>query len=86
MTLSVLIVTLAQLLTLAIIVRVILSWFPSPRGLAPVTGLLVSVTEPLLAPIRRRLPILGGFDLSPILALLLIAVVESFLLGALAGH
>jgi YggT family protein len=86
MTLSFLIVTLAQLLTLAIIVRAVLSWFPGSRGLAPVTGLLDTVTEPLLRPIRRLLPVFGGLDLSPLLALLLIAVVESFLLGVLGGR
>jgi YggT family protein len=86
MTLSLLIVSLAQLLTLAIIVRAVLSWFPVPRGLAPVTGLLDSVTEPVVGPIRRRLPSFGGIDLSPLLAIVLITVVESFLLGLLGGH
>jgi YggT family protein len=85
MTLSFLVATLAQLLTLAILVRAILSWFPGSRGLAPVTGLLDTVTEPLLGPIRRRLPMVGGFDLSPLLALLLIALAASLLLGVLAG-
>jgi YggT family protein len=86
MTLSFLVATLAQLLTLAILVRAILSWFPGSRGLAPVTGLLDTVTEPLLGPIRRRLPMVGGFDLSPLLALLLIALAASLLLGVLAGR
>lgn len=86
MTLSFLVATLAQLLTLAILVRAILSWFPGSRGLAPVTGLLDTVTEPLLGPIRRRLPMVGGFDLSPLLALLLIALGASLLLGVLAGR
>jgi YggT family protein len=86
MTLSFLVVTLAQLLTLAIIFRVVLSWFPGSRGLVPVTGLLNTVTDPLLGPIRRRMPVLGGFDVSPLAAIVLIAVVESLLLGLLAGH
>ncbi|HEY8287001.1 MAG TPA: YggT family protein [Chloroflexota bacterium] len=86
MTLSFLVATLAQLLTLAILVRAILSWFPGSRGLVPVTGLLDTVTEPLLGPIRRRLPMVGGFDLSPLLALLLIALAASLLLGVLAGR
>jgi YggT family protein len=86
MTLSFLLVTLAQLLTLAIIVRAVLSWFPASRGLAPVVGMLDSVTEPVVGPIRRRLPSFGGIDLSPLLAIVLITVAESFLLGLLAGH
>jgi YggT family protein len=86
MTLSFLVVSLAQLLTLAIIVRAILSWFPAPRGLAPVTEFLYSFTEPVVGPIRRRLPLFGGIDLSPLLAIVLITFAESFLLGLLAGH
>jgi YggT family protein len=86
MTLSFLVVTLAQILTLAIILRAVLSWFPGSRTLAPVTGLLAAVTDPLLTPIRRRLPMFGAFDLSPLLAILLIGIVESLLLGLLAGH
>jgi YggT family protein len=78
--------TLAQFLTLAIILRAILSWFPISRTLAPVVGLLDTVTYPLLAPIRRRLPSFGGLDLSPMLAILLIWVTESVLLTLLAGH
>ena len=86
MTLSFLVVTLAQILTVAIILRAVLSWFPGSRSLAPVTGLLATVTDPLLTPIRRRLPPFGGFDLSPLLAILLIGVAQSLLLGVLAGH
>jgi YggT family protein len=80
MTLAVLVVTLAQILTLAIIIRAVLSWFPASRTLAPVTNALDTVTEPLLTPIRRRLPMRGAFDLSPMIAVLLIWVVESLLL------
>jgi YggT family protein len=86
MTISALVAALAQVLILAIIIRAILSWFPPSRTLAPVTAMLNQATDPVLSPIRRRLPLLGGFDLSPIVAILLIGVVESLLLTALAGH
>jgi YggT family protein len=86
MTLSSLVVMLAQFLTLAIVLRAVLSWLPIARSLVPVIGLLDAVTEPLLAPLRRRLPGFGGLDLSPMLAILLIWVGESVLLGLLAGH
>jgi YggT family protein len=85
MTLSSLVVTLAQFLTLAIILRTILSWFPL-RALAPVAGFLETVTEPVLQPIRRRLPRSGALDFSPMLAVLLIWVAETLLLGLFAGH
>jgi YggT family protein len=86
MTLSSLVVTLAQVLTLAIFFRAVLSWFPISRTLAPVVNLLDDITSPMISPIRRRLPSFGGLDLSPMLAILLIWVVESVLLGVLGGH
>lgn len=86
MTLSFLVVTLAQILMLAIIIRAVLSWFPSSRTLTPVTGMLDTVTNPVLSPIRRLLPVFGGFDLSPLVAVFVISIAESLLLGVLAGH
>jgi len=86
MTLSFLVATLAQALTLAIIARALLSWFPGVRALTPVAAVLDRATDPVVAPLRRRLPTFGGIDLSPLIAVLLIGVAESLLLGLLAGH
>ena len=86
MTLSFLVATLAQVFILAIIIRAVLSWFPTSRTLAPVTLALNNATDPILQPIRRRLPPFGGFDLSPLIAILLISVVESLIISLLAGH
>jgi YggT family protein len=47
---------------------------------------LDEVTTPILGPIRRRLPAFGGVDLSPMVAVLLIGVIESLVLGLLVGH
>lgn len=86
MTLSFIVATLAQLLILAIIIRAILTWFPPSRTLAPVSAMLGDVTDPVLRPIQRRLPPLGGFDFSPLIAIILVSVVESLVLSLLAGH
>jgi YggT family protein len=86
MTLSFLVATLAQLFIFVIIIRAILSWFPTSRTLAPVTTALNEATDPILRPIQRRLPSFGGFDLSPLIAILLIGVFESLMLTLLAGH
>ncbi len=86
MTLSFLVATVAQLVTLTIVARVLLSWFPGLRALSPVTAAVTQATDPILVPIRRRLPAFGGFDLSPVIAIVLINVGESLLLGALAGQ
>lgn len=53
----------------AIIIRVVLSWI-TPVHHNPVFFALTQLTEPVLHPIRRVLPLLGGFDLSPLVALI----------------
>ncbi len=72
----------AQALVLAIFVRVIMAWVPLrlPFGL---NELVWNVTEPVLAPIRRYLPMAGAMDFSPFIALLLIQVIASILLRVL---
>ena len=72
----------AFVLTWAIIIRALLSWF-SFSGAQPVFRLLVEITEPVLAPIRRVLPTAGMLDFSPLVALLLIQVIRSILLSQL---
>lgn len=73
---------LAQAEVLAIFVRVIMSWVPLrlPFGL---NELVWNVTEPVLAPIRRYMPIAGGMDFSPFIALLLIQILASIILRVL---
>lgn len=68
----------------AIFARVILSWFPQLSTTNPLVQFVFAVTEPILSPIRRLLPRFGMFDLSPMIALILITVVQSVLLKALA--
>lgn len=51
-----------------IIAMVILSWV-SPGG-NPISGLLRSITSPILTPIQKFVPPVGGFDLSPLVALI----------------
>lgn len=69
-------------LTLAIFGRVILSWVPTrlPWGL---NDFIFSVTEPILAPIRRALPMAAGMDFSPLIALVLLQLVEQLVLRIL---
>ncbi|MBS0358080.1 MAG: YggT family protein [Proteobacteria bacterium] len=60
-----------------IIIMVLMSWFP-PGSYSSFVDLLHEITEPLLRPIRRFMPSLGGFDLSAIPAMIglkLIAIV-----------
>jgi YggT family protein len=70
-------ILLLNLATIVFIVRALLSWFPighdSPAR--PVVDLLHRITEPVLGPIRRVLPPMGGLDLSVFLVILIIQIV-----------
>lgn len=74
---------LAQALNLAILARVLISWLPISQDNVLVQ-ILYGVTEPILGPIRRVLPNMGGLDLSPMIGLILIWVAERILLQVLA--
>lgn len=70
------------ILTFAIIGRALLSWF-DPGFRTPVGRIIYDVTEPIVGPIRKVMPSLGMFDLSPIIALLLIRLLATLLTRAL---
>lgn len=71
---------LFDLLSLAILLRVILSWF-NVNPFHPVVALLDQITEPILGPLRRIIPPIGMIDFTPIVAILLLQVVETILLS-----
>ena len=80
-----LVVNLLTLYTFCVFGRILLSWFPISPGtpVATISGVLYSITEPVLGPIRRVLPSIGMFDLSPMIVifavnLVLIPLVRSF--------
>lgn len=64
-----------NLLVIAVFIRVLLSWFNLDPN-SPMIQALNSITEPILDPIRRVLPRIGMFDLSPIVALILLRFVS----------
>ncbi|GLI34793.1 YggT family protein [Desulforhabdus amnigena] len=67
-----------------IIARAVLSWV-NPDPYNPIVRFLYSVTEPLLLTIRRRIPIsFGGIDFSPMIVILAIIFLDSFLVRTLA--
>ncbi len=64
---------ICELLTVAIFVRAILSWF-SPRPNS-ITIILDKIVEPLLSPLRRIMPRTGMFDFTPLVAIILLQVI-----------
>ena len=64
---------IANLLVFCIILDSILSFFTSPTH--PFRSLLGKLVQPLLKPIRRVVPLVGNFDLSPLVLIVLIEIV-----------
>lgn len=67
--------------TLLIFMRILFSWGAS--SVNRVMRFLIRVTEPVLAPFRRLIPPLGMFDISPIVVLLLLRLLQEFVAGTL---
>ena len=73
------------LLTLAMVVviaRAVLSWV-SPDPYNPIVRLINQLSEPILFPVRRRVPYFSGIDFSPIIVLLVIFFLQEFLVNTL---
>jgi len=68
--------------SLLILVRVIFSWAMLSYS-NRLMRFLIDVTEPLLGPLRRVVPMLGRFDISPIVAFLLLWLLQSAVIGTL---
>jgi YggT family protein len=70
---------LLQLYVFVLLVRIVLSWFPLEPGgaMATVNGYLRVVTDPVLDPVRRLLPRVGMLDLSPLVVLIVIQVLQA---------
>ena len=68
--------------TLLILIRVIFSWAMLSYS-NRLMRFLINVTEPLLGPLRRVVPMLGRFDISPIVAFLLLWLLQSAVAGTL---
>ncbi|TIH10137.1 YggT family protein [Pseudomonas leptonychotis] len=67
----------------ALIISVILSWV-AQGSQNPTVALVNQICEPLLAPIRRILPGMGGLDLSPIVAFLILNLIDMLVIRNLA--
>lgn len=74
------------LFSASLIIQVVLSWITPPNSYNPVSPLLASMNGPLLKPIRRLLPPMGGIDLSPLFALLGLQVLAMLVVPLLMGH
>jgi YggT family protein len=62
-----------------LVARIILSWFPLQPGtaLASIAGIIYELTEPVLGPVRRLIPAVGMFDISPIVVFIGLQILQS---------
>jgi YggT family protein len=74
---------LAQVITLLVIAKVILSYFMSPYH--PIRETIDRIVSPLLDPIRRVMPSTGMIDFSPLVLLVLMQILRSVLVSVLVG-
>ncbi len=75
---------LLQIYYYILLARVILSWttqfWRPPSALYPVIDVIYRLTEPVLRVVRRYVPPVGGFDLSPLIVFLVLVVIQQALL------
>jgi len=74
--------TVLFLAMIIVIARAVLSWV-SPDPYNPIVRMINQLSEPLLFPIRRRVPYIGGMDFSPIILLMVIFFLQNFLVQSL---
>ncbi|MDP3705559.1 MAG: YggT family protein [Legionellaceae bacterium] len=74
-----------SLLFYAILIRVAMSWI-NPTWKNPFNDLLIVVTEPILSTVRRYIPYIAGFDVTPFVVLVVIKVITLFISAAMPLH
>ena len=78
-----LVIWIVNVLTVLIFVRSILTWFIQDPN-HPVMRILIDLTEPILRPIRQRMPQTVGFDFPPIVAIVALQLLERIIFGLLS--
>lgn len=68
----------------SLIIKAILSWIPNAHG-NPIQGVLDSITAPIMAPLRGKIPPIGGFDLSVMVAIIGLYALRMFVVGSLVS-
>lgn len=69
---------------LLILARILLSFFPQFRA-STIGEMVFGITEPILAPFQRLIPPIGMFDISPMVAIIVLGIVQQLLLFLIAS-
>ena len=80
-----LLITLLQVYSFMLLARIIFSWIPNIDRANPIVHFLYQITEPVLDPVRRSIPSLGMIDISPIVVLVGLHILQRILLNMAGG-
>ncbi|MCC7161704.1 MAG: YggT family protein [Anaerolineae bacterium] len=69
---------------LLILARIILSFLPQYQSNS-IAQLVIGITEPILAPFQRLIPPIGMFDISPMVAIIVMGILQQILLFIVAS-
>lgn len=78
---SIILGTVLALMTILFIFRIVLSWNPETDTSKFPLNWVVLMTEPILIPLRKVIPSLGGVDITPIIGVGLCTLLREILLG-----
>lgn len=67
----------SQVLVVIVVIHVVLSYFMDPYH--PIRAFVDRLVEPLLSPIRRVVPLIGMFDFSPLILIILVQLIAGLL-------
>jgi YggT family protein len=74
---------ICQVLTFAVFINAILSWIvmisPGNRSIASLYLVFRQITNPILAPLRRIIPLIGMMDITPIVAIVILQIISQVL-------
>ncbi len=78
-------IAVVNIYMIVLLVRVISSWLPPRARANQLYEFLYAITEPAMRPLRRLIPPISGFDLSPIVLFFVLTLIERFLRRAQLG-
>lgn len=71
-----------DVLFFSLLARIIMSWI-QPQSRHPVISIIIAITEPLMAPLRRVIPPMGGLDFSPIALFIVLGLFDRIIITPL---
>lgn len=76
-----LVILILRLFVFAIIIRIVLSWLGGTGSYNPAIAVIDAITEPVLRPFRRLVPAIGGLDISPVFAIIILSAAAILISG-----